>query len=102
MADPITTTANASPAGMFSSFLWPLAAMFGIFYFLVMRPQQKQQKKFKEMLASIKKGDRVVTRGGIHGMIQGIADDIITVEIADNIRVKFSRDAISGVTPASS
>lgn len=102
MADPISTVNPTSPAGMFSSFLWPLAAMFGIFYFLVMRPQQKQQKKFKEMLAAVKKGDRVVTRGGMHGTVFALADDIITLEIADNMRVKFSRDAIAAVTAKAS
>jgi preprotein translocase subunit YajC len=75
----------------------PLLVIFAIFYFLMIRPQQKQQKQHREMLAALKKGDRVVTRGGMMGTIYAIAETIVTLEIADNVRVKFSRDAIAGV-----
>jgi len=82
--------------GGFGAFV-PLILMFAIFYFLLIRPQQKKAKLHKAMLAAVKKGDKVVSAGGLHGVITGIADDVITMEIAPKIRVKVSRGSISGV-----
>ncbi|MFH0800512.1 MAG: preprotein translocase subunit YajC [Pseudomonadota bacterium] len=89
--------AGGSQQGNMLTSLVPLAVIFAIFYFLMIRPQQKQQKKHREMLSTIKKGDRVVTRGGLIGTVYGIAENIVTLEVAENVRVKFNRDAISGV-----
>jgi len=75
----------------------PLILMFAIFYFLLIRPQQKKAKQHKSMLASIKKGDRVVSSGGLHGVITGITDDVVTMEIAPKVRVKVSRGSIAGI-----
>jgi preprotein translocase subunit YajC len=75
----------------------PLILMFVIFYFLLIRPQQKKAKMHKQMLSAIKKGDRVVSSGGLHGVITGIADDVVTMEIAPKVRVKVSRGSISGI-----
>lgn len=72
----------------------PLVVIFVIFYFLLIRPQQKQQKKVQQMIQAMRRGDEVVTRGGIHGRVAGIADNIVTVEIANNVQVKMNRDAI--------
>src|SRR3989304_576004 len=69
---------------------------FGIFYLLVFRPQQKQAKKQREFLQNIKVGDRVVTSGGLHGEITGLTDTTITLEIADRVRVKVTRSAVTG------
>jgi len=69
---------------------------FGIFYLLVFRPQQKQAKKQKEFLQNLKPGDRVVTSGGLHGEITGMTDTTITLEIADRVRVKVTRAAVTG------
>lgn len=88
---------GAGGQGSWMATLAPLAIIFAIFYLLMIRPQQKQQKKVREMLAAVKKGDRVITRGGMLGVVHGIADNIVTLEIADNIKVKFNRDAIAGV-----
>jgi preprotein translocase subunit YajC len=101
MATPPGNGQGASQGSWMTS-LVPLIVIFGIFYFLMIRPQQKQQKKHREMLSSLKKGDQVVTRGGIMGTVYGIADTIVTVEVAENIRIKFSRDAISGVQATNS
>ena len=76
--------------------LIPLIVMFVIFYFLLIRPQQKKAKQHQEFLNSLKKDDMVVTTGGIHGKITGIADNIITLEIAPNVRIKVSRSGIAG------
>ncbi|HDZ24745.1 MAG TPA: preprotein translocase subunit YajC [Desulfobacteraceae bacterium] len=75
----------------------PLILMFVIFYFLLIRPQQKKAKMHKQMLSAIKKGDRVVSSGGLHGVVTGIADDVVTMEIAPKVRVKVSRGSISGI-----
>jgi len=69
---------------------------FGIFYLLVFRPQQKQAKRQKEFLQNLKVGDRVVTSGGLHGEVTGLTDTTITLEIADRVRVKVTRAAVTG------
>lgn len=79
------------------SMLLPMVIVFAIFYLLLIRPQQKQQKKTKAMLESMQKGDMVITRGGIHGKIHGIADNIVTLEIADNVKIKINKEFIGVV-----
>lgn len=81
--------------GGFGAFI-PLILMFAIFYFLLIRPQQKKAKQHKEMLGALKKGDRVVSSGGLHGVVTGLTDDIVTMEIAPKVRVKVSRGSIAG------
>lgn len=78
------------------SFL-PIILIFVIFYFLLIRPQQKRAKEHRNLLANLKEGDEVLTSGGIYGRITGIKDDKITVEISDKVRVKVNRGHISGV-----
>ncbi len=81
--------------GGFGAFI-PLILMFAIFYFLLIRPQQKKAKDHKAMIANVKKGDTVVSSGGLHGVITGLRDDVVTMEIAPKIRVKVSRGSIAG------
>lgn len=87
-----------SPLSMFV----PMAAIFAIFYFLLIRPQQKKQREQEAMLKAIEKGDDIVTAGGIHGKVTGVTDDVLTVEIAslkgERVRVKVSRARIESVT----
>jgi len=71
-----------------------MAALFAIFYFLLIRPQQKKQRELKKMLAELTYGDTVITAGGIHGKIVAITEDVITVEIADKVKIKISRPYI--------
>ena len=75
--------------------LMPFVLIFLIFYFLLIRPQQRQQKEREAMLRSLERGDEVVTAGGVHGVITGIAEDVLTVEIAnlkgERVRVKVDR-----------
>ncbi|MFP3389146.1 preprotein translocase subunit YajC [Brevibacillus sp. SIMBA_040] len=80
----------------------PIIIMFAIFYFLLIRPQQKKAKQRNAMLAAIKKGDKIVTIGGMHGIIQELTDDSVTLRIAHNVNVTFDRGAINGVVSASS
>ncbi len=86
--------AGGGQGGGFAA-LVPLLLMFAIFYFLLIRPQQKKQKKHRELLSSLKKGDTVVTVGGLHGRITGITETVITLEIAEKVRVKVGRGFIS-------
>ncbi len=94
----VTTGADAPPAiggmGQLLSFA-PLVVLFLIFYFLLIRPQQKKAKEHREMLTKLEKGDAVVTSGGIHGTVTGVAEDAVTVEIADGVRVKVTKDYIT-------
>ena len=75
----------------------PLILLFVIFYFMLIRPQQAQQKKRKEMLASLKKGDRVVSIGGIYGMLREVKDDTVVLRIADNVNIKMARGGIERI-----
>ena len=83
--------------GGFGAFV-PLILMFAIFYFLLIRPQQKKAKQHREVLGALKKGDKVISSGGLHGLVTGLTDDVVTMEIAPKVRVKVSRSSISGVT----
>ncbi len=73
----------------------PLILIFVIFYFLLIMPQQKKAKQHREMLSKIDKGDEVVTTGGIHGKVVGVAENVLTIEIAQNVKIKVSREFIS-------
>lgn len=87
--------------GGFSAFI-PLILMFAIFYFLLIRPQQKKAKQHREMIGSLKKGDRIITSGGIHGRITGTTDTTLTVEIAEKVRVKVNRGNVMAMTETAS
>lgn len=73
----------------------PIVLMGLIFYFLLYRPQKKEQQRRTEMLNSLKKGDRIVTIGGVHGTITGITDKIVTIKIAEKVEVDISRTAVA-------
>jgi preprotein translocase subunit YajC len=77
--------------------LVPFLLIFVIFYFVLLAPMRKQQKKTKEMLSALKKGDRVVTSGGIYGTVAQMEDQVVWVKIADTVKVKMARSAITGV-----
>ncbi|HNQ18147.1 MAG TPA: preprotein translocase subunit YajC [Smithellaceae bacterium] len=78
-------------------FILPMIVIFVIFYFLLIRPQQKKQKELKAMIDNLAYGDTVITSGGIHGKITGLTDTIATLEIADKVRIKVSRSAIGAI-----
>jgi len=89
-----------TPGGGQGSQIWsflPIILIFVIFYFLLIRPQQKQKKEHQNLLSNLKVGDNVLTTGGIYGRITGIKDDKVTVEISDKVRVKVNRGHIAGV-----
>ena len=87
---------GASQAGALSSFI-PLILMFVIFYFLLIRPQQKKTKEHQNMVANLKRDDLVITSGGIHGKITAADDLTVTIEIADKVRIKVTRANIAAI-----
>src|ERR1700687_5988972 len=84
-------------SGALGGMLLPLVAMFGIMYFLVIMPQQRQRKKMQEMLSAVKNGDKVVTTSGIYGTINGIDGDTFILKVADNVKIRIARAAIAQV-----
>ncbi|WP_163337726.1 preprotein translocase subunit YajC [Desulfopila sp. IMCC35008] len=86
--------AAAGSLGAFGNFI-PLILIFVVFYFLLIRPQQKQAKQHQQFLADLKKNTRVMTKGGMYGVITNIDNNVLTIEIAKDIEVKVSRDAIA-------
>jgi preprotein translocase subunit YajC len=80
--------------------LLPFVLIFGIFYFLLILPQQRQRKKVQEMLASLKTGDRVVTNGGIYGTMVGFrSTEVVQLQVANQVKLDVARSAISGLQP---
>jgi preprotein translocase subunit YajC len=77
--------------------LVPLVFMFAIFYFLLIRPQQKKAKEHRALLEGIKKGDQVVTAGGMHGKVTAIDDTVVTLEISNGVNVKFNKGHIASI-----
>lgn len=77
--------------------LVPLVLMFGIFYFLLIRPQQKKAKEHRSLLDSLKKGDLVVTAGGMHGKVTAIDDTVVTLEVAPGVNIKINKGHIAGL-----
>jgi preprotein translocase subunit YajC len=77
--------------------LMPLILMFVVFYFLLIRPQQKKQKEHQRMLSEIKKNDEVITSGGVHGTIVNIKDKTYSLRVDDNVKIEVSKSAISAV-----
>jgi len=79
----------------------PFAAIILIFYFLLIRPQNKKRKETEKMLSAIKKGDKVVTIGGIHGTVQNVKESTVLLKVDDNVKIEFLRTAISSVITVS-
>lgn len=77
------------------------AAIFAIFYFLLIRPQQKQKRERETMLAAVKPGDRVVMSSGLHGTVVKLSEHGVTLKVADQVRLEFDRSAIGRIVPAS-
>jgi preprotein translocase subunit YajC len=94
-SSPPAPAAPSGPAGIFGSPIFFLVAMLLLMWALLIRPQQRRDKETKAMLSQIEKGDAIVTNGGLHGRVTGVTDDVLTVEIAQNVRVKVSRSAVA-------
>jgi preprotein translocase subunit YajC len=88
---------SAGGTGAFIVQLLPIAAIGLVFYFLVIAPANKQRRQQQAMLSALKKGDRVLTTGGIYGTIQSVEAEVIYLKIAENVKVRVARSAISGL-----
>jgi preprotein translocase subunit YajC len=89
--------AGGSGGGGMMSTLVMFLLIIAIFYFLILRPQQKKQRERQKMLDAVKKGDKVVTAGGMHGTVSGVEEKTLLIQVADNVKLKFDRSAVSNV-----
>jgi len=95
LADAAPATGAAAQGGLFSSPVVPLVMMGVIFYFLLIRPQQKKAKELQTLVSSLKTGDKVVTQGGIHGIVSNVKDgSTLSLKIADNVKIEVDKSAI--------
>ncbi|HEY9130687.1 MAG TPA: preprotein translocase subunit YajC [Dyella sp.] len=97
-AAPAAGAQAQSPTGLLS-FPVLMILMFGVMYFIMIRPQMKRQKEHRAMLTALSKGDEVVTNGGIAGRVDEVGETFVTVEIASNVKVKVQKGAVSQVLP---
>lgn len=93
-AEASSGSGSASPLG---SMLFPLILMFVIFYFLLIRPQTKKQRQHQEMLKNLRKGDKVITNGGLYGVVVKVSDKDIVLEVAEKVNLRFTLGAIATV-----
>ena len=89
--------AGDQPAQSIFSLLVPMALILVIFYFLLIRPANKKQKALQQMINDLKNGDKVITTGGIRGVVAGITDDIIQLKVASNVKIEISRNAVAAL-----
>lgn len=90
--------AAGGATGSMLSTLIPFALIFVIFYFLIIRPQNKKQKDMQKMIEAVKKGDRVVTIGGVHAMVHSVKETTVILKVDDATKMEFSKSAIASVT----
>ena len=90
---------GATQGGSIGSMLLPMAVIFGAFYFLLIRPQQKRQKAHTELVGALSVGSEVLTAGGILGKVTAVSDHYATVEIAKNVEIKVQKSTVSNVVP---
>jgi preprotein translocase subunit YajC len=96
---PVATGSPQQPGGLMA--FAPFVLMFGVLYFLILRPQQKRMKEQQNMINALKQGDEIMTQSGILGKVTGITEKVVTVEIADNVRVKMLKSQVSQVLKGS-
>lgn len=94
---PAGTESNSQ--GQMLQMVGMFAIMGALFYFMMIRPQQKQRKEHDQMLKNLKTGDKIVTSGGLFGIVTNVKDKSVMVKIADNVKVEIARSAVTGVTP---
>jgi preprotein translocase subunit YajC len=93
---------QSATAASFIVNVLPILAIVAIFYFLVIAPASKQRKKTEAMLSALKKGDRVLTSGGIYGTVQGVESDVVHLRIAENVKVRVAKSAIASIVAGES
>ena len=90
---------SAAPGGSLGSMLLPMVVIFGAFYFLLIRPQQKRQKAHTALVGALATGDEVLTAGGVLGKVTAVSDHYATIEIAKNVEIKIQKSTVSQVVP---
>jgi preprotein translocase subunit YajC len=91
--------AAANPtAGMMTTLIM-FGSIFLVFYFLIIRPQSKKQKEMRKMIEALKKGDKIVTIGGIHGIVSTVKERTVIVKVDDDVKLEFSKSAVASVEP---
>jgi preprotein translocase subunit YajC len=98
----ITLAQAAAPQGGGLSMILMMVVLFGLMYFMMIRPQMKRQKEHRSMVSALAKGDEVVTNGGLAGRVEEVGETFITIEIAPNVKVKLQKGAVSQVLPKGS
>lgn len=93
MAPP---TDGGGGGSLISTFIM-FGAIFLIFYFMIIRPQQRRAKEREKMLSNVQKGDKVVTSGGLHGIVAGLDEKTVLLQVSDNVKMKFERSAIANI-----
>jgi preprotein translocase subunit YajC len=93
-----SSSPGTSPQGGLFGAMMPFLLLIFIFYFLLIRPQQKKQKEHRKMIADLKKGDKVLTNGGMYGTIVGIKDNVVVLRLAENVKVELAKNSISQIT----
>ena len=88
---------GGSPEGSLVSTLIMFALIIGIFYFMILRPQQKRAKERAKMLEAVKKGDKIITASGVHGTVAGLDEKTVLLQVADNVKIKYERSAIGSI-----
>lgn len=100
----LAQAATPAPASPGSQSMLPIFGQFiliaVIFYFLLIRPQQKRQKEHQALIAAVKSGDKVITSGGVHGIVANVKDRTVILKVADNVKIEFDRAAITSVEKA--
>ncbi|MGC1549327.1 MAG: preprotein translocase subunit YajC [Rhodanobacter sp.] len=99
MSFVVAQAAPAGPAGGGLSMIIMMVVLFGLMYFMMIRPQMKRQKEQRTMLSALAKGDEVVSNGGIAGRIEEVGETFLTVEIAPNVKVKLQKGSVAQVLP---
>ena len=104
MSEPFLFLAQAAPASSAPAWLQfvPMLLILVVFYFLLVAPMRKKQRELQQMIEKLQKGDRVVTSGGLHGEVTGIEGAVVLLKIADNVKVKVSKSAVTQVEERSS
>jgi len=98
----ITLAQAAAPQGGGLSMIIMMVVLFGLMYFMMIRPQMKRQKEHRAMVSALAKGDEVVSNGGLAGRVEEVGETFITIEIAPNVKVKLQKGAVSQVLPKGS
>ncbi len=88
--------AEASPTSGFINFV-PIVLIFAIFYFVLIAPMRKKQKKLQQMIENLKKGDRVITNGGLYGSVAAVEEKLVVLRVADNVKLRVAKSAIAGL-----